>query len=145
MNPNLNYAQVIRGPGKQLGDSAGVLDMETIAKIASGVAVMRMSGAAEWKYATDVGLVNWAKEMVNWLTTNEAALGEKNATKWEFKHLPILREVALTEAVITERITSTSSVPSTSCSTTPPLPSPSSNRSTTAPFSLRSQPTVISL
>ncbi|WVQ72570.1 hypothetical protein IAR50_002128 [Cryptococcus sp. DSM 104548] len=80
MNPNLNYAQVIRGPGDQLGRHTGVLDMACMAKIASGVSVMRELAPAEWSQTTDDGLATWATSQLEWLTTNELGIGEKNAT-----------------------------------------------------------------
>lgn len=86
MNPNLNYAQVVRGPGQQEGDREGVLDLEVISKIVGGVEVMRRSGSKEWEQETDEGVVRWAGEMVEWLVTAGQALGERDATKcseWE--------------------------------------------------------------
>ena len=77
MNPNLNYAQVIRGPGDQSGDKTGVLDMERMSKLVSGVEVIRQLMPIEWDPATEQGLMDWAKEMVAWLTTDEMALEEK--------------------------------------------------------------------
>lgn len=41
MNPNLDYAQMVRGPGYRKGRYRGVLDMAIIAKVSSGVEIMR--------------------------------------------------------------------------------------------------------
>ena len=81
MNPNLNYAQVTRGPGNQTGGSVGVLDMETIAKTAAGVELIRKSGAVEWAAETEQGLVDWAGQMAKWLTTDDLALQERATSK----------------------------------------------------------------
>ncbi|TYJ55669.1 hypothetical protein B9479_003572 [Cryptococcus floricola] len=80
MNPNLNYAQVVRGPGDQLGKHTGVLDLACMAKIASGVSVMRELEPTEWDQATDDGVASWASDQLEWLTTNELGIGEKNST-----------------------------------------------------------------
>lgn len=81
MNPNLNYAQVIRGPGDQMGRHTGVLDLACMAKIVSGVQVMRSIKPAEWQQETENGIMQWASEQLNWLYTSEQGLGELNATK----------------------------------------------------------------
>ncbi|KGB74556.1 hypothetical protein CNBG_0394 [Cryptococcus deuterogattii R265] len=80
MNPNLNYAQVIRGPGDQMGRHTGVLDLACMAKIVSGVQVMRSIKPAEWQQETETGIMQWASEQLNWLYTSEQGLGELNAT-----------------------------------------------------------------
>ena len=81
MNPQLEYAQVHRGPGNATGAHEGVLDGKGLVKLVSAVQVMRSSGAAEWEAATDAGLVTWSKSMANWLATSDLALGEKAAAK----------------------------------------------------------------
>ena len=81
MNPNLNYAQVVRGPGAQLGKHTGVLDMKGMAKVVSGVMLLRELNATEYAQEVDDGLVSWAGDMVDWLETSEQGLGERNATK----------------------------------------------------------------
>ena len=84
MNPNLNYAQVVLGPGNQTGDREGVLDGETLTKIAAGVEVIRKSGAPEWESATENGIVNWAGEMITWLTTSSLGTQERVSLKSAF-------------------------------------------------------------
>ena len=81
MNPNLEYSQVVRGPGNQTGKHTGVLDMKVIAKVVSGVELLRATGASEWSAETDSGLNNWAQNMTNWLETNELAIEEKSMAK----------------------------------------------------------------
>ncbi|CAD6587070.1 MAG: hypothetical protein TREMPRED_004653 [Tremellales sp. Tagirdzhanova-0007] len=78
MNPNLEYSQVVRGPGNQTGKHTGVLDMKVIAKVVSGVELLRASGASQWLAATDSGLNSWAKDMATWLETDELAIEEKS-------------------------------------------------------------------
>ena len=81
MNPNLEYSQVVRGPGNQTGKHTGVLDMKVIAKVVSGVELLRASGASQWLAATDSGLNSWAKDMATWLETDELAIEEKSMKK----------------------------------------------------------------
>jgi hypothetical protein len=81
MNPNLNYAQVERGPGKTLGAHTGVLDLKCMVKIVNAVLVLRLAKAPEWTDAIDTGLVNWTKSYINWLKTAQLALAEAAAPK----------------------------------------------------------------
>ena len=81
MNPNLNYSQLLRGPGEQKGNQTGVLDLKCMSKLTSGVLVMRKGQAPEWTQTLDDGLNAWAKRYIVWLTTHELALGERSATK----------------------------------------------------------------
>ena len=52
-----------------------------MAKLASGVLVLRLGKAPEWTSDIDNGLVEWAKQYTQWLTSAEIALEEKAATK----------------------------------------------------------------
>ena len=116
MNPNLNYAQVVRGPGNQTGDREGVLDGETLTKIAAGVEVIRKSGAPEWESTTENGISNWAGEMITWLTTSVLGVQERVATKSAVFSLNRLKSdhADPNRSVITDLITSTKYAPFTS-------------------------------
>lgn len=52
-----------------------------MAKIASGVLLLRDGKASEWTSEIDSGLSAWTKEYIQWLTTADIALQEKAATK----------------------------------------------------------------
>ncbi|WVQ82340.1 hypothetical protein IAT38_004468 [Cryptococcus sp. DSM 104549] len=80
MNPNLEYSQVIRGPGDQLGRHTGVLDLACMAKVVSGVEVMKKLAPAEWSQETEDGVTAWATSQLDWLTTSDFGLEEKNST-----------------------------------------------------------------
>lgn len=82
MNPNLNYAQAIRGPGDQMGAHTGVLDLACMAKIVSGVQVMRSIKPAEWQQETETGMMQWASEQLDWLYTSKQGLAELSSIKW---------------------------------------------------------------
>ncbi|KAK4684996.1 hypothetical protein P7C73_g5164, partial [Tremellales sp. Uapishka_1] len=79
MNPTLEYAQVIRGPGNQTGKHTGVLDGKGLTKIVAGVMLLREINPAEWEDDVDAGFVSWVTDQVTWLETNEVALAERAA------------------------------------------------------------------
>ncbi|CEL56846.1 hypothetical protein RSOLAG1IB_08124 [Rhizoctonia solani AG-1 IB] len=79
MNPNLDYAQLLRGPGEQKGSHTGILDLKCMAKLTSGILVLREGRSAEWNKTLDDGLNAWVKQYTVWLTTSEHALKEKAA------------------------------------------------------------------
>jgi len=79
MNPNLNYAQSIRGPGVNTGTHTGVLDLKCMAKVVDAVLILRAGNATEWTQTIDSGFVNWTTTYIGWLTSNELALQEAAA------------------------------------------------------------------
>jgi len=80
MNPNLNYAQIQRGPGtSNTGTHTGVLDLKCMVKIVNAVLVLRAGNAPGWTSTIDSGLVAWTKLYIGWLTTNSIALAEAAA------------------------------------------------------------------
>jgi len=85
MNPNLNYAQLIRGPrenGEEIrGSRTGILDLKNLVKIASGIEVLRKGAAEGWSTAVDEGLTTWMRDYEAWLMTNDLALEEKASDK----------------------------------------------------------------
>jgi hypothetical protein len=80
MNPNLNYAQMIRGPGGQNGTHLGVLDLKTMTKLANGLLILRNGNNSDWTTELDNQMVAWTKEYIKWLQTNPLALQEGAAT-----------------------------------------------------------------
>ncbi|KAI0649839.1 chondroitin AC/alginate lyase [Trametes meyenii] len=79
MNPNLNYAQMKRGPDGQVGQHTGVLDLKCMSKLVSGVLILREGKASEWTSELDSQLTNWTTSYINWLTTAQIALEEEAA------------------------------------------------------------------
>jgi len=77
MNPNLNYAQMERGPTGQIGTHTGLLDFKPMAKIASGVLLLRAAKAPGWTSDIDTAFVGWLKQYLPWVTTNKIALQER--------------------------------------------------------------------
>ncbi|KAJ7641334.1 chondroitin AC/alginate lyase [Roridomyces roridus] len=70
MNPNLNYAQMARGPNGQVGQHTGVLDLKGMAKVASGILILRKRNCTDWTDELDSG------EYITWLETNKIGTDE---------------------------------------------------------------------
>ena len=90
MNPNLNYAQVIRGPGPSanVGRYTGVIDLKCMVKVVNAVLVLRAGQAPGWTSAIDSALVNWTNSYINWLTSSPIALPAAVANKCVILILP---------------------------------------------------------
>lgn len=80
MNPNLNYAQVQRGPGNTGGTHTGVLDLKCMVKVVSGILILRKSNSTAWTTDLDNSMNSWVKEYVSWLETKDIAIEEALAT-----------------------------------------------------------------
>ncbi|KAJ7021165.1 chondroitin AC/alginate lyase [Mycena alexandri] len=74
MNPNLNYAQMNRGPNGQHGEYTGILDLRGFAKIASGILILRKHGSSDWTAEIDNQMVAWCNKYIDWLQTAPNAL-----------------------------------------------------------------------
>lgn len=71
-------------PGLLLDRAADVFvsrDLKAMAKVASGVLILRLGKAPEWTSDIDSAFVEWNKQYTQWLTTAQIALEEKAATK----------------------------------------------------------------
>jgi len=80
MNPNLDYAQMNRGPNGQVGTHTGVLDLKGMTKITSGILILRMGNSSAWTSDLDTQMKNWTTQYISWLQTNTLALQEAAAT-----------------------------------------------------------------
>ncbi|KAJ7092858.1 chondroitin AC/alginate lyase [Mycena belliarum] len=78
MNPNLNYAQMNRGPNGQTGD--GISDLRGFAKIASAILILRGSGNTDWTADVDNRMIEWCTAYINWLQTAPTAKQAASAT-----------------------------------------------------------------
>lgn len=81
MNPNMNFGQQVRGPGKdhQMGTWTGILDMRGLVKVVNGLKVLKEAGSPDWSQARDTGMTNWMRSYASWL--ENSALGKQVATK----------------------------------------------------------------
>ncbi|CAE6435341.1 unnamed protein product [Rhizoctonia solani] len=75
VTPHLNFSQLLRGPGTQVGSPTGVLDMHWWPKALSGILLMKKMGV--WSETDLAGIVDWAKAYIPWLQTNELAKAER--------------------------------------------------------------------
>lgn len=78
VSPSINYGQLIRGPGTQVGQYLGVLDFRGMVKVVNGIQVLRLGKASAWTPALESAMVSWTSHYVNWLETS--ALGQKAAS-----------------------------------------------------------------
>lgn len=75
VHPHLNFSQLLRGPGVQMGSPTGVLDMHWWPKALTGMLLMRDLGV--WSEQDLSGIVGWAKAYIPWLQTNDLAKAER--------------------------------------------------------------------
>ncbi|KAH8824495.1 chondroitin AC/alginate lyase [Flagelloscypha sp. PMI_526] len=80
MNPNLNYAQMARGPNGQKGGRTGVLDMRGVCKMLSGILILRKGNSTAWTSEIDTQMRNWTTSYIGWLTTADLAMQERHGT-----------------------------------------------------------------
>ncbi|KAH8101692.1 chondroitin AC/alginate lyase [Cristinia sonorae] len=80
MNPNLNFAQMKRGPDGQEGSHSGVLDLKCLSKIVNGILILRDRKAPEWTSDLDNTFTAWAKTYTQWLQTAPTAVEESQST-----------------------------------------------------------------
>jgi len=76
MNPNLNYAQMARGPGGQVGMHTGVLDLKGFVKIVSGILILRKRNCTDWTSEIDAQMIAWTQKYITWLETNSLGVDE---------------------------------------------------------------------
>ncbi|KAI0033744.1 chondroitin AC/alginate lyase [Vararia minispora EC-137] len=80
MNPNLNYAQMIRGPNSTTGEHTGILDLKCMTKVLTGILTLRGASSSAWTSNMDTAMVNWTTSYISWMETNKLALEEASAT-----------------------------------------------------------------
>ncbi|KAJ7662521.1 chondroitin AC/alginate lyase [Mycena polygramma] len=76
MNPNLNYAQMQRGPAGQVGSHTGVLDLKGFVKIVSAIMVLRKRKCTDWTDEIDNQMIAWVQQYINWLETSQLGMDE---------------------------------------------------------------------
>ncbi|KIM71448.1 hypothetical protein PILCRDRAFT_830320 [Piloderma croceum F 1598] len=82
MNPNLNFAQMQRGPGPsgQTGTHTGVLDLKGMVKVTTGILILRTANSPDWTSDFETQMNNWTTQYITWLQTSPIALEEAAAT-----------------------------------------------------------------
>ncbi|KLO16850.1 chondroitin AC/alginate lyase, partial [Schizopora paradoxa] len=69
--PELQYGQLIRGPGKEVGQYLGILDFRGMVKVANAIQLMRNAKIPDWTTTLDSQMVAWSNKYVQWLTTSD--------------------------------------------------------------------------
>jgi len=80
MNPNLNFAQINRGPNGQNGTHTGILDLKCMTKIATGILALRQGQSSDWTSDLDSQMIAWTREYTSWLQNTPIAIEESQAT-----------------------------------------------------------------
>ena len=75
MNPNLQYAQAIKG--RTTGRGTGIIDTIHLVEVARGAEVLRGSGAL--KSGEEDGIKKWFADYLEWMTTSKNGMDERNA------------------------------------------------------------------
>lgn len=107
MRELVNYAQLVRGVGMNIGTHTGVLDFKGFAKMASGecfsqplcwyctrqrsryadwqpsaaILTLRQGGSTGWTKATDDGFKAWLTEYLPWLRNSTLGTQERETPK----------------------------------------------------------------
>ncbi|KAJ7172095.1 chondroitin AC/alginate lyase [Mycena filopes] len=76
MNPNLNFAQMERGPNGQIGTHTGVLDLKGMVKLVSGILILRKRNCTDWTTEIDTQMNAWAAKYITWLETSKLGTDE---------------------------------------------------------------------
>jgi hypothetical protein len=76
MTPNLQYAQMQRGPTGQIGTHTGLLDFKQMAKIASAIMILREGNNTYWTETLNTQMMNWTTNYLEWMTTSPIAYQE---------------------------------------------------------------------
>jgi hypothetical protein len=75
MNPNLNFAQAIRG--RNDGRGAGVIEMHMFVRVMDALQLIK--GSAAWSPEHQSGMVGWCNAYYAWLTSSKQGLDEHGA------------------------------------------------------------------
>lgn len=72
MNPNLNYAQAIKGVND--GRGAGLIDTRHFIKLIDAIGLLQ--GSKSWKQKDQQGMQQWFREFLNWMQTSKNGTDE---------------------------------------------------------------------
>lgn len=81
MNPNMNYGQIVRGPGikGRTGTFTGVLDLRGLVKVINAIFLMKASGSPDWTNEREERMGVWMSHYAAWLT--ESDLGKMTGSR----------------------------------------------------------------
>ncbi|MEO8406081.1 MAG: alginate lyase family protein [Chitinophagaceae bacterium] len=75
MNPNLNFAQAIKGSNE--GRGAGLIDSRHFIKIVDAIGLLQ--GSRSWKKEDQEGMKKWFGDFLNWMQTSKNGMDEMKA------------------------------------------------------------------
>lgn len=75
MNPNLNYAQAIKGVNT--GRGAGLIDTRHFVKLIDAIGLLQ--GSKSWTGKEQQGMQQWFTEFLQWMQTSKNGIAEMNA------------------------------------------------------------------
>ncbi len=75
MNPNLNFAQAIKGVNT--GRGAGLIDTRHFVKLIEAIGLLQ--GSKYWTIADQDGMKKWFADFLNWMETSKIGIDEMNA------------------------------------------------------------------
>jgi len=75
MNPNLNYAQAIKGQND--GRGAGLIDTRHFVKLIDGIGLLQ--GSKGWSAADQSSMKSWCAAFLNWMQTSRNGISEMKA------------------------------------------------------------------
>jgi len=75
MNPNLNYAQAIKGVNN--GRGAGLIDVRHFMNVIDAIGLLQ--GSKAWTKADQTGMQKWFADFLNWMQTSPTGKDEMNA------------------------------------------------------------------
>ncbi len=75
MNPNLKYAQAIKGVNE--GRGAGLIDSRHFVRVIDAIGLLNRSKS--WKDTDQQGMKKWFCEFLNWMQTSKIGIDELNA------------------------------------------------------------------
>ncbi|KAH8100627.1 chondroitin AC/alginate lyase [Cristinia sonorae] len=73
MHPNVNFGQLVRGPGKEMGTFTGVLDFRALVKVVNAVKILKAMKSPDWTSTREQGLLSWMKAYLGWLQSSPIA------------------------------------------------------------------------
>jgi hypothetical protein len=75
MNPHLNFSQVVRGPGTQVGSFMGILDARGFVQVFNGIGILKLAKSPDWTANRESAMQRWVSLYDRWLVNSP--LGRK--------------------------------------------------------------------
>jgi Alginate lyase len=81
MHPNVQYGQVVRGPGPagRTGTFTGILDLRSLVKVLNGILVLKALGHPTWTSQRESAMQSWSLQYSQWLA--ESDIGKKTGSR----------------------------------------------------------------